>query len=469
MLGDAMLTPLNLARDQCLQKQLFAQLREMIMSGRMAAGSRMPSTRMLAEQFDISRNTVLLSYDRLIAEGYLETRPAHGTFVALTPPGTARHSEHPAGVQPGENGEASGLRKVGYPDPGLFPAGRWRVLMRAALSRIGQCAVVPHPAGDMSLRCAIATWLSTSRGLVVSAEQVLLTNGRQQALHLAAHFALRPGARAVVEDPCESITEATFADAQAELVRVPVDADGIRTDKLPKGAVALVHVTPEHQRPLGITLSTERRAALLAWAGQAGALVLEDDCQGELHYGEKHMPSLMHLDEAERVMLLGSVAAALGPWVTLAYLVVPRHLVGAAVGACRVIGGAPNRLEQIALAELFSGGFYARHLHGVAKVYAARRNALVDALRRHFATPGEFWGLHAGLHLAWFPAPDTGTPTMLATLARHCGLEALALPDLERPALLLGFGAVSEQQIGQRVAKFASLVPRRLGMELAAD
>lgn len=464
-----MLIPLNLHRDQPLQQQLYEQLRGLIDTSRLRPGLRMPPTRALAEQFGISRNTVLLTYERLIAEGYLETLPAKGTFVARFPvvrlaahraPGLAEPSHR---IPVADHDATPAEARIGRPDPSLFPAGRWRTLMRGALDSLGARLGAHHPAGSLRLRTAIADWLSTSRGLAVLPEQVVVTSGRQQALHLAAHLAVRPGALVVVEDPCDPDAAATLAGEAAELVRVPVDEQGLLVERLPATAVALAHVTPEHQRPYGVRLSHARRLALLAWAARSGGLVLEEDCEGELRYGGMSIPSLMSLDDEERVILLGGFGASLGPWLNLAYLVVPGRLVEAALMTRRLIDDSRHCLEESALADLLDSGGYARHVHRLGKAYASRRDALLEALQRHFGGPMTTWGAHGGLHLAWFPAPDIGSTSYLASLAHRCGLDAAALPADVRQrlpnaqAVLLGFGMLPERQLSARVAQFAGL------------
>lgn len=475
-----MLIPLDLQRDQPLQQQLYGQLRALIDAARLRPGLRMPPTRAVAEQFSISRNTVLLTYERLIAEGYLETLPAKGTFVARFP--AVRPAGHrPAGLAEtpahfaasGPDGVPSETR-VGRPDASLFPAGRWRTLMRDALDSQGARLSSSHPAGSPVLRVAIADWLATSRGLAVAPDQVILMNGRQQALHMAAHLALRPGARVVVEDPCDPDAAATLAGEAAELVRVPIDADGLRVERLPSAPIALVHVTPEHQCPLGARLSHARRLALLAWAARTGGLVLEEDCEGELRYGGLNLPSLMRLDSAECVILLGGFGKSLGPWLHLAYLVVPGRLVGAALKTRRLIDDSRHCLEETALAGLLDSGGYARHVHRLGKAYASRRDVLLGALQQHFGAPPVAWGAHGGLHLAWFPPPDMGSASYLASLAQRCGLDAAALPADTRQRLpqcqpvLLGFGALPERQLTSRVGQFASLAQNRV-IALSAD
>jgi GntR family transcriptional regulator / MocR family aminotransferase len=483
----------------------------------------------MAEQFEISRMTVLLTYERLIADGYLETRPSAGTFVAhpppapappaVAPPAPAPSALAPAGLGPsglapsglapsglapsglapsglalsgltpralalparGPMGVAEPLTpyecpgspagepeaRVDRADPSLFPTQRWRSLMRAGLDRMGTHLAAEHPAGSPALRHAIACWLSSSRGLAVAADQVILLKSRQQALHVAAHLASHSSSRSssrssggtetriVVEDPCDDLASATLAGEGSVLVRVPVDVDGLRIDCLPTGDAALIHVTPEHQRPLGVGLSHDRRVALLAWAAASGTLVLEEDCDGELRYGAANVHSLMRLDTDDRVILLGGFCVSLGPWLDVAYLVLPHRLIASALAVRRLIDDSRGTLEQTALAEFLDGGGYARHLHRLTKAYASRRDTLLAALRRHLGDPVRVWGQHAGLHLTWFPSPETGSPGSLAALARLCGLDAVAVPA--RQAVLLGFGTVPERQIETGVRQLATL------------
>lgn len=423
----------------------------------------MPSTRMLAEQFSISRITALLTYERLIAEGYLETLPAKGTFVArgngvASPDCGAHPSRFPAHRRTDPAGGAG----IGMPDPSLFPAGRWRALTRNTLDRFGAQLAREHANGHPTLRGAIAGWLSTSRGLAVDADQVIPVSGRQQALHIAAHLLLIPGARAVVEDPCDSRAIAAFAGAAPAMVRIPVDSDGLCTSQLPSGRVAMAYVTPEHQRPLGVTLSAPRRTALLDWASRSGAVIVEEDCEGELRYHGMDVPPLMSLDRAEQVILIGGFCCSLGPWVTLGFMVVPPRFVAAALAARRAIDDSTGWLEETALADFLLCGGYARHVHRIGKAYATRRDALVGALQRHFGHTTPIWGAGAGLHLAWLPQ-NLGQAATLARLAAKCGLEAAATGDVSSHAgstqmVLLGFGCLNEAQIESRTTQFANLL-----------
>lgn len=452
-----MLIPLKLVRDKPLQQQLFEQLRDLIASGRLQAGTRMPSTRMVAEQFAVSRITVLLAYERLVAEGYLETIPAKGTFVsrpaagAINCPVHAESGAQSASALPCSGGIGEG--RIGRPDPSLFPIARWRSLLRDSVRRVGAGAGVDHADGVVQLRRAIAGWLSASRGLALAPSQIVLVSGRQQAVHLAARLLLCNGARAVVEDPCDDRTASTYAEAGADVIAVPVDHAGLRPDLLPEGPAALVHLTPEHQQPLGVLLSAERRAAVLQWAAQAGAMIIAEDSDGEFRYSAMEALPLMNLDHEGRVIHVGCFAASLGPWVTMGYLAVPPAMVDVAHGARRLIDDSAGSVECGALAEFLQSGAYARHLHRSRKIYMGRRDALLAALRRHFDSVaiGD-----AGLHLAWELPEALGDARDFAEHARRCGLEAHSASAANRRVLLLGFGMLSEAPLQAGIARLAS-------------
>jgi GntR family transcriptional regulator/MocR family aminotransferase len=342
--------------------------------------------------------------------------------------------------------------------------------MRGSLERLGAHLGQQHPGGNPALRAAIARWLSTSRGLAVQPEQVILAGGRQQALHIATHLLLRPGARAVLEDPCEDSAAGLFATAQAEIVRVPIDADGLCTDRLPDGPAALIHVTPEHHRPLGAALSADRRHHLLEWVARSGAMVLEEDSQGEFRYAALDASPLMSLDPDGRVVHVGCFASALGPWLTLGYLVVPRYLIAPALAVRRLIDDHALWLEEDALAELLDSGAYARHVHRLRKVYLSRRDALIESMRRHFGGSVRLGGTHAGLHMAWRMPDGFASSAAVASVARRCGLQAAPLANA--PIVLLGFAMPAERLIAAGVAQLAARLDigqQALVAQLGAD
>jgi GntR family transcriptional regulator/MocR family aminotransferase len=442
-----MLIPLKLVRDQPLQQQLYDQLRTLVLSGRLVNGSRMPSSRMLADRFCVSRITVVLTYERLIAEGFLTTVPATGTFVSGTAP------TPPAAPAARVAGATSGApASVGRPDARLFPASRWRGLIRDALDSLNADFVTDHPDGDPALRRAIAGWLSTSRRLSVEPDQIILASGRQHALHIAAHMLLHCGARAVIESPGDARAAALIASTGAMLMRIPVDESGMRTDLLPFGPAAMAVVTPGHQRLLGVAMTASRCDALLRWAERAGAVVVADEFDGELRYEDTDSPPLMGLDRLGRVIHLGGFGLSLGPCLQLAYLVMPRRLVAQAQAASRLISEPAGPLESAALGHMLESGAYARHVHHLRKVYLGRREALLGSLRRQFGADIRIGPHGSGLHVVWH-VPRHLTPAgAVAAQARQLGLDAAA--DGER-ALLLGFGVPAENHIALAVVRLA--------------
>jgi GntR family transcriptional regulator/MocR family aminotransferase len=410
-----------------------------------------------------------------VAEGYLRTHPASGTFVAegnsgQAQPGAAGGGEPAAGTAPGSRRGGA----VGRPDPQLFPIGRWRAFMRRALDRCGPSLGAETPGGLPALRRAIAEWLAATRGLAASPEQIVVVGSRRRALDLAIHLLVRPGQRAVVEAPCDETVAAAFGSIAARLVRVPVDAEGIRVDRLPASAVACAHLTPARQRPLGVTLAPQRREALLAWATRTGATILEEDHDGDFRYEPAAVPPLMSLPDHDRVIYVGSFSATLGPGVSLGYLVVPERLAAPAIAARALIDDRPGWLEEEALADFIDSGCYARHVHRLRKIYAGRRTALLDALQDHFGAV-RVEGSQTGLELAWMLPPHLAPASDLAALACRSGIGARALPraagmrrELTDRVMLLDYAAGSERGIREAVAALAANLGRGRARELAA-
>jgi GntR family transcriptional regulator/MocR family aminotransferase len=221
-----------------------------------------------------------------------------------------------------------------------------------------------------------------------------------------------------------------------------------------------VHLTPEHQQPLGVLMSPERRTAVLRWAAQAGAVIVAEDSDGEFRYGGMEAPPLMNLDHEGRVIHMGCFAASLGPWVTIGYLAVPPAMVDAAHAARRLIDDSAGSVECGALAEFLQTGAYARHLHRSRKIYMSRRDALLAALQRHFGTTATGG---AGLHLAWELPEHLGDARDFAEHARRCGLEADSAGAPNRRVLLLGFGMLSEAQLESGIARLASEAQNFMG------
>ncbi|MGA3400786.1 MAG: PLP-dependent aminotransferase family protein [Acetobacteraceae bacterium] len=437
-----------------LHLQIATRLRAAIAAGVLAPGARLPSARSLAGQLGVARGTVDAGYAVLIGEGVVVPRGSAGTIVSpelagrAAPPAqrrmpfAARRVEPPAGPLP---------FRMGLPALDAFPRKLWTSLtVRAARSLGAEALAYPDPAGLRPLREAIAAYLGVSRGILCSPDQVLVTAGYQGALALATRMLLRAGDAVWVEDPGYHLARQALEAAGGNLVPVRVDRDGLR---VAAGVVAaprakLAVVTPTHQSPLGVALSLPRRLALLAWAAEAGAWVLEDDYDSEFRYTGHPLPALKSLDRGGRVLYAGSFSKVLFPALRLGYLVVPDELAEAFARASRLWSFGLPSLEQRVVAAFMAEGHFARHLRRMRALYGARRRALAAALTAVFGDRVALELEAGGMHLlARFPgAADDGT---LARRAAAAGLAPTALSSLALAhdcgqGLLLSFTNVPE-------------------------
>lgn len=403
------------------QQAVFDRLRHGILAGTLAPGARLPPSRHLAEELGVARQTVVIAYERLAAEGYVRAQVGSGTFVAadlpdaapppapVPPCGASALSRRGAMLAalpstaaqsvPGQ--PASGLLLApGVPAPDLFPTAAWAsCTARVLRSLAGELTPYPAPRGLPALRREIAAHLAASRGLMADPACILVTAGTQQALRIAAELLLDPGDPAWVEDPGYIAGRGALLAAGAALVAVPSDAEGLDVAagvRLAPGA-RLALVAPSHATPLGGALPIGRRLALLDWAARAGSWVLEDDCDSEFRWEGKPLPPLATLDRTGRVIYCGTFSKNLAPGLRLGFAVVPESLVRAFERTRALIDRGPPALTQAVLAEFMAQGRLAPHIRRMRTEYAARRAALLAALARHcpavepLAAPG---GLH---------------------------------------------------------------------------
>jgi GntR family transcriptional regulator / MocR family aminotransferase len=451
-----MTTPIVLDRTISgpLHLQIAMRLRAAIASGVMAPGARLPSARSLAGQLGVARGTVDAGYAVLIGEGVVVPRGPGGTIVSpelaarAAPPAqrrmpfAARRADPPGTPLP---------FRMGLPALDAFPRKLWTSLtVRAARSLGAEALGQPDAAGLRALREAIAGYLGVSRGILCTPDQVLVTAGFQGALAMATRVLLRPGDPVWVEDPGYNFTRQALEAAGAALVPVRVDREGMR---VAAGVIAaprarLAVVTPTHQSPLGVALSLPRRLALLHWAAEAGAWVLEDDYDSEFRYTGHPPPALKSLDRGGRVLYAGSFSKVLFPALRLGYLVVPDELAEAFARAARLWSFGLPSLEQRVVAAFMAEGHFARHLRRMRTLYGARRRALAAALTEAFGDRMTLELEAGGMHLlARFPgAADDGTLVRRAAAdgLAPTALSALAVGHDCGQGLLLGFTNVPE-------------------------
>ncbi|GAB6938707.1 PLP-dependent aminotransferase family protein [Isoptericola variabilis] len=397
-------------------------LREAVASGRLEAGAALPSSRTAAAGLGVSRGTLSGAVDELVGEGVLESRPRSSVVVADL-------ARHPAGARPRGGAPDAPARpaSVGAPDPTLFPRAAWARAVRDAMRELPDAELgYPDPQGLLELRRELAAHLRAARAAPVEAEDVVIVSGVAQGLALLGEVLAggRGGRRVAVEDPASPGVVAQLRGAGLDVVPVPVDDRGLRTDALPDAAAAVV--TPAHQFPLGVVLAPDRRRELVAWARDGDRLLLEDDYDAELRYDRQPVGALRGLDPA-RVALLGSVSKLLSPALRLGWVVAPPGVREALVDAKRRADLGCSVPEQAAFARLIADGAYARHLRRARLTYRRRRGVLLDALARDAPhVPVE--GVAAGLHLV-VRLPDGDAEARAVSALRDAGVPAELLSD----------------------------------------
>jgi DNA-binding transcriptional MocR family regulator len=445
-----------------LAQQVAAELREAIRSGRLTGGARLPASRNLARDLELSRGVVVEAYQQLVAEGFLVARQGSGTRVAdLRLPSPATDLA-PASTTPPTI--AYDLR-AGTPDLSAFPRRAWLGAVRSVLTTAPHQALgYGDPAGVPEVRAELAAYLRRVRAADAAAEHLVVTNGVAQGLHLIIRALARSGpVPLAVEDPHSARTVALLEAAGAVRVPVPVDHDGIDVEALGRTGARAVLVTPAHQYPTGVVLSPRRRAALIAWAAEVDGVILEDDYDAEFRYDRDPVGCLQGL-APQRVVLLGSVSKALAPGLRLGWLVAPPPLAEVLRGARAMIDLGSPVIDQLALARLLASGAYDRQLRLLRRRYRARRDALTAALARWL--PGAVvHGVSAGIQVYVELPPDHDEAAVVRAAADHGvaveGVAPLRIAGEGPPALVLGYARLPEHRIAQAVRLLADTASGR--------
>jgi GntR family transcriptional regulator/MocR family aminotransferase len=462
---------------------LCAALRTEILEGRLRPGARLPATRDLADEYGLSRGTIVASYEQLKAEGYVSGSTGSGTYVNATIPddllGVRSDGAVSRGEQrlplPGRRLSAVARRVDAFPDPGpratrafranepaldLFPASLWaqvagRRLRRVSTDLLRGCA----PEGYLPLREAVADYLRAARGVRCTPEQVVMVSGVQEALDLTSRLLLDSGSRACVEEPGYWGSALSFAAAGARISTIRVDDEGMVIPSARLRGARLLYVTPAHQFPLGTTMSLPRRLELLEWARASGTTIFEDDYDSEYRYTGHPIPALQRLDEHGLVVFSGSFSKVLFPSLRLGYLVVPTDLVERFAAAISVGTRHAPLIDQAILCDFIVEGHFGRHLRRMREVYAGRLNVLMEGARRELDGLLEIIGVEAGLQVAGWLADgiDDVSATRAAERRRVevVPLSAYSRRRMPRQGLQLGFAAVDEKEIGRGITELA--------------
>ena len=467
---------ISLAGRTNLAGEIYAQLVEAISTGRLKPGDRLPPTREFATRLGVSRTTVAFAYDRLTGEDLLTSRVGSGTFVSQSASPTVQHDAmHASPLQPREIWADVSVRhehalverqvefdfRPGIPDVRFFPHDRWRRLVssqwRATCHAVG---VYGDPAGYDGLRMAVARHIGVARGVRASAGEIVITNGTQQALDIIAGVLLRPGDCVALEDPGYPPAWDLFKAQGAAVSAVPVDQDGLVVEAIPDQA-RLVYVSPSHQFPLGVSMSTARRSSLLEWAEVHNAAIVEDDYDSELRFGGRPPDPLQTLDKNGRVIFVGSFSATMLPSLRLGFVKVPGSLIEPLQAAKYVADRHSATATQVALARFIDEGWFAHHLRKMRTVYQRRHAKIMHAMTTEFAQHLDpipsITGLHicaiarhastqelgAGLDRAAMAGVD------VAPLARYC------MSGKPVAGLVIGCGAIHDERIEEGMLKLS--------------
>jgi GntR family transcriptional regulator/MocR family aminotransferase len=473
------------SRERVTQK-ICETIQAQIASGLLGPGARLPSTRSLAAEWGVSRTTVTAAYDQLIAEGYLETRQGALARVAEGLGQVSAPAEPPTTRPSADRLSAFGQRLEGLSLPAIvgssqltvdfrygdlaaddFPMLAWRKAVTGAVLRRKPRLRYEEPAGSSGLRIALQGYLWRGRGMRCEPEQIIVVNGSQQGLDLCARLLLDPGDRAVMENPGYNLARQVFVASGVDVFPAAVDQEGMRTEGLPPARLA--YVTPSHQFPLGGVMSVGRRRELLAWARQEGSYVIEDDYDSEYRYDIAPIPTVQAMDDAGRVIYLGTVSKTLSPTLRLGYLVVPVALSGVFAQAKRLADRHAPSLEQEALADLIESGAYERHVRRVRRRNSERRAALLAALSVKLGDAVTVVGADAGLHMVvWLNDIPCVAEEEFASRAARAGLGIYPVGPLfsrtghaARPdcaGLILGYAALPVGSIENGVEMLAVLI-----------
>ncbi|RYX98810.1 PLP-dependent aminotransferase family protein, partial [bacterium] len=457
--------------DQPLYQQVYSSLRSAILEGLLRPGYRMPATRTLSIELGVSRNTILIAFDQLTAEGYLKSFVGSGTFVSdflpenlLQVNGEKSKSKKSGSINIRVSKRSNDISNIlstannlsrevktfkhGSPSIADFPFKIWKKISGDIIQKLPEKTLgYGDPAGYWPLRQAIATYLRTYRAVKCEAEQVIIVSGSQQALDFTGRLILDPGESVLMEDPGYMGAKGAFYSSGLKLVPIPVDDQGIITDYLTNSdsEARLCYVTPSHQYPLGSVLSIKRRMELLDLAVKNNFMILEDDYDSEFRYSGKPLPSLQGLDKSDRVIYTGSFSKVLFPALRLGYLVVPPQLIETFTTLRSLTDRGSPVLEQSIIAEFIQSGDFYRHIRKMRKLYHERQKILVSEIDKQLEGLLTVKETDSGMHLVgWLP--ENCNDQAVSKYLYSKGIIAPALNDYcleykQKPGLILGYTA----------------------------
>jgi GntR family transcriptional regulator/MocR family aminotransferase len=473
-----------------LHQRIQRALRALILDGALGPGVKLPATRALARSLGVARDTVENAYVQLQRDGFVIRRKGSGSYVPETMGtelrGAERRHQRPETPKCNETAPGAGLSRrgrmildsggisdqqaikafaTGLPETRTFPTDVWERLQRQ-VSKDYRAQVLLHgdPQGAEPLREEIATYLNLQRGAKVSPEQILVLSSTRQALFLCAQLLVDAGKPILMENPGYFGAKKAFESAEARVVPVDVDAHGIRTDLLraDRSGAGCVYVTPSHQYPTGATLSLERRLDLINWAAETGKWIIEDDYDSEFHYDGLPTTCVQGLDKYQRTLYVGTFGKTLYPGLRMGYMALPHQLAGAFTNARSILDGHTPQILQLTLARFMEEGHYNSHVRAMRKLYAGRRQAMLEAIDKYLGrivTPLRPEGgmqIPCVLKQGWSEAKTirqaAGAGVQLP------GLSRLYLGPEKQFGWVLGYASLTEHEIETAMLRLAETI-----------
>ncbi|CUJ66651.1 PLP-dependent aminotransferase family protein [Achromobacter kerstersii] len=486
-LNDADLQPLD------LHQRIQRALRALILDGALDAGIKLPATRTLATSLGVARDTVENAYVQLHRDGYIVRRGGSGSYVSDTVGAQLRGAAgRRAKLQDDKRGvpaPAAGLSRrgrmifdsggvadqqavkafaTGLPETRTFPTDVWERLQRQALKDYRDHVLLHgDPQGAAPLRKAIAAYLNLERGAKVTADQILVLSSTRQALFLCAQLLVDAGKPILLENPGYFGAKKAFEAAEAKIVPIDVDEDGIRMDLLraDRSGANCVYVTPSHQYPTGATLSLARRLELTRWAAEQGKWIIEDDYDSEFHYDGLPTACVQGVDKHQRTLYVGTFSKTLYPGLRMGYMALPHELVGAFTRARSIMDGHTPQILQLTLARFMEDGHYAAHVRAMRKLYASRRDAMLQALNTHLVDVVTALRPEGGLQIPCLLARGWSEAKTIR-LAAAAGLQLPGLSRLyagaeKRQGWILGYSSLTAHEIDTSVKRLSQALRKK--------
>jgi GntR family transcriptional regulator/MocR family aminotransferase len=479
-----------------LQMQVWEKIRAAIVAGVLRPGAQLPSSREIARELGVSRNTIIHALEKLADEGYLRMRVGSGTFVAdplpddcvgaaqktssgrtkhsatEPPPVPARDVRHPPVLL---KAEALQMVRSGIGDHQIdfrycsanwrnFPLREWRQFMTENISRASaNISSYSAPEGLSELRRAIADHVSANRAIAIDPDQVIVTAGAQEALNLISRLFVQPSVKVAVESPCYRGAAYAFQSYGSELVPLSIDEEGAQVAALDGSAASLIYVTPSHQFPTGVTMSPRRRSELLAWAERNAAYIIEDDYDSDFRYDGPPLPALAGLNGNTSVIYLGTFSKSVGSGLRTGYAIVPRQLIEPMRRVKALANCGQPWIEQAVLAEFITRGAFERHLRRLRQTYGRTRAGLLEAIETHFGQ-ADISGAAGGMHVMWALPSHFPTANEVAAIAAAEGVGIYTVskagafefdPQNSSRQIVLGYSLLTPEAAREGVARIA--------------